>query len=363
MVLQDLGLYVPDVSEAVFRFHFNQIVGPARENWTYYSDSLTFNNSQHQRKIACFQIPYPYDVNIEQEIDSVYASADIVIILGSELHARTVDFVRRFDRPKMCWFLCGFLNDPIHYGRTYKFLDWFITTVHFYKNVRPSTLYELNPYAEKPYMFDALLGRKKTHRTQAYNFINENNLSNQGIVTYVDDHAPNFYSGDASKWIWEDRGMEEHDNIQWTVERINYYGYRMSLSQVIPINVYNQTAYSLVCETNFDNDYVFFTEKTVKPILARRLFITLSNRFSLEKLKELGFRTFHGIINESYDSIKNPAERHAAALEQLHWLCKQDQSTILNQCREIVEHNFNLMYGNNWHQVYLTPLINLTYNR
>ena len=363
MVLQDIGIYFNDANSAIFSYHLNQVIGPALETISYYSNTEAFCQSPHPRRIACFQIPYPYTDLVEHEIDSVYSSADLVIVLGSELHARTVDFVRRFDRPKMRWFLCGRLNPELNLGRTYRFLDWFTTSVYFYKNVRPSTLYELDPYTVKPLMFDALLGRRKIHRDQAYEFIHSHQLQQQSITTYVDDYALNFRTGDHDKWIWEDRGLEEHEGVQWTVDRVKYYGYRMSLSQIIPINIYNQTAYSLVCETNFDNDYVFFTEKTVKPILARRLFILLGNRYALRELQELGFKTFNGIIDESYDEIETVHDRHQAALEQLQWLCGQDQTKILAQCRDITEHNFNLMYGKNWYQLFSTPFINLLLNR
>jgi hypothetical protein len=124
----------------------------------------------------------------------------------------------------------------------------------------------------------------------------------------------------------------------------------MSLSQVMPLNIYNQTAYSLVCETNCDNDCVFFTEKTVKPILARRLFVMVANRYSLAMLRDLGFQTFNTIIDESYDEIEHYPTRQYAALEQLKWLCKQPQEQILAQCRDIVDHNYNVMMGRDWYR-------------
>jgi hypothetical protein len=224
--------------------------------------------------------------------------------------------------------------------------------------VRPSTLYELNPYSEKPFMFDALLGRKKLHREMAFQFINEHQLN--GITTYVNDHKNNFHNGN---WIWESDGLEEYENVEWTVERVKYYGYKMCLSQIIPLDVYNKTAYSLVAETNFDNDYVFFTEKIVKPIIGRRLFILLGNRFALEKLREIGFKTFDGIIDESYDEIEDISERHKAALAQLKWLCEQPQSVILEKCREIVDHNFNLMMGRDWHNDIRPPIQRLMFSQ
>lgn len=349
MAVRDLGIYFLEDTQTVFRYHLNNIAGRASEYWAYYTNSDLFNSSSHQRRVAFFHIPFPYSSNFEQEIDRVYESADRVIILGSELHPEIIKFIRKYDKAKIWYFTCGIIQNPkLLNCHTFKMLDWFITSTHFYKNVRPSTLLELNPYEVKPLMFDALLGRKKPHRTQAYEYIN-NNLADQGITTYINDYHVGVDGTDEKKWIWETKGLANYEDAHWTVDRVKYYGYGMSLSQVIPINIYNQTAYSLVCETNFENDYVFYTEKTVKPILARRLFIMLSHQHALAQLRELGFKTFHGIIDESYDDIEPAIQRHAAALEQLSWLCQQDQRTILDRCRPVVEHNFNLMYASDWY--------------
>ena len=361
MAPQQIGIYLGSADEVFFKYHFYQVLGPASEYLNFYSDAGSFVSSNHDRKVACFQIPYPYTDLIETQLKQVYDSSDVVFIIGSELHPNTVDFIRRNDFPKICWFLCGKLMPNVN-GRTFPFLDWFTTSIHFYKNVRPITLHDLDPYAVKPFMFDALLGRKKPHRDQAYSFINDN-LPDSGIVTYINDYNINFKNNDNAKWQWQLTGLEQHENVQWTVDFVTYYGHRLSLSQVMPIDIYNQSAYSLVCETNYHNDYVFVTEKTVKPILARRLFITLGNRYTLEYLRELGFQTFDGIIDESYDAIENVTERHQAALAQLRWLCTQPQEQILERARSIIEHNFNLMYRENWYQKFSTPFVNRLLNR
>lgn len=350
----DVSIYFPKESASVFGYHLAQVAGDARHthHWSYYNDIATFISDGCGRRIACFQMPYPYDSYIEDQINQLYPHVDKILIIASELHPDTVDFIRRFDRDKFFYYICGYLNFKLYNSYVEKFFDWFTTSVHFYKNVCPSMLYQLDPYSVKPFAFDALLGRKKWHRDRAYNYINENNLNKNSIVTYINDYQINFSSNDSTSWIWGNPDVatvENIDQVQWTVDRIQYHGYEISLSQIIPIDIYNQTAYSLVCETNYDNEYVFFTEKTVKPIIARRLFILLGNRFALERLRGLGFRTFNGIIDESYDAIENIEDRHTAALEQLHWLCKQDQSQILAQCREIVDHNFDLMYGHDWY--------------
>jgi hypothetical protein len=351
----EVSIYTPEPSARVFQYHVNQITGRTSNEWTYYHDAELFKSARGKR-IACFQIPYPWDPIIEQQINDIYDSADNILIIGSELHAKTIEFVKKFDLKKITYFLCGYLHWKMLNSEVYKFLDWFTTSTFFYKSVKPSILYQLNPYEHKPLMFDALLGRKKPHRDLAYNFIKENNMLDKGVVTYINDYRAQLTDNDSDTWRWEADGINDLGfqikNIEFTVDTVEYYGYNMSLSQIIPINIYNETAYSLVCETNFDNQFVFLTEKTVKPILARRLFITLGNQYYLAALRRLGFRTFHGIIDESYDTIEDHTERHIAALEQLKWLCEQDQTKIIEQIKEITDHNYNLMMTNDWYNLF-----------
>ncbi len=367
MAVKDFGIYFPESSAVIFRYHFDQIAGRASENWSYYLQVKDFLHSSHQRRIACFQIPFPYNSSVEHLIDEVYSAADWIFVLGSELHENTVDFIRRYDRAKIVWFLCGRVQPPLGHSQSFYFWDWFIHSVHFYKNVRPSTLYQLNPYSTKPFMFDALLGRRKPHRDQAHIFIHKNNLQNQGIVTYLPTYhsTPNgtdFESVNQNHWLWEDQGLEGHQQARWTVDSVRYYGHAMSLSQVIPLEIYNKTAYSLVCETNYSNHYVFYTEKTVKPILARRLFVPLSHQYYLAMLRELGFRTFGEIIDESFDEVEPITQRHEMALEQLRWLCQQDQDKILERVRSITDHNFNLMYGRDWYHEFAGPMSRIMFD-
>lgn len=296
--------------------------------------------------VACFQIPYPYTEQFEQQIESACATYKHIVIIGCELHPVTVDFIRRFDRPNITYFLCGYLNVPLVHSTVHLYLDWFITTTDCYRN---NLLDKLTPYSTKPYAFDALLGRRKPHRQLAWDYI-QHYLKDQCIATYIDNHQIDFGTEDSNKWIWEREGLEVNEIPQWTVETVTYNNHQQRLSQIIPISIYNQSAYSLVAETNVDNDYVFFTEKTVKPILAKRLFIMLGNRYVLARLRDLGFKTFDSVIDESYDTIEPVTDRHCAALDQMRWLTTQDQSLILNQLQPIVEHNARHMLTTDWYK-------------
>lgn len=358
MVSQDIGIFVFGNDANFFHHHFRKSAGVISQTWSYYQNGNDLVASGHNRKIVCIKVPYPYDPIIEQVIDQLYDSVDCIICVTGEVHQVVVEFMRKFDRPKIEYFICGRLTPPLANSKTHLFLDWFISSTHFYKDIKPSILHNLKPFETKPLMFDALLGRRKLHRDRAYNFIRKEGLADKGIVTYMNGGMyGGFLANTPDQWLWEDEGLAEHHNVEWTVNPVKYYGYAMSLSQVMPLNIYNQTAYSLVCETNCDQDYVFFTEKTVKPILARRLFILVANRYSLAMLRDLGFKTFNDIIDESYDSTEGIYNRQMAAMAQLKWLCEQDQEKILNQCREIVDHNFDLMYGTDWYERFKLPLV------
>ena len=92
----------------------------------------------------------------------------------------------------------------------------------------------------------------------------------------------------------------------------------------------------------------FFTEKIVKPILAKRLFVVCSGQYYLRNLRKLGFRTFHDIIDESYDAEPNLTKRMGLLLCQINMLYQQDHVALQEQIKPIVEHNFSVMLGANW---------------
>jgi hypothetical protein len=62
--------------------------------------------------------------------------------------------------------------------------------------------------------------------------------------------------------------------------------------------------------------------------------------------ENLGFKTFDGIIDESYDNVEDNQTRWTMALSQLMWLDTQDQIEILEEASSILEHNYNLLQQN-----------------
>jgi hypothetical protein len=144
-----------------------------------------------------------------------------------------------------------------------------------------------------------------------------------------------------------------------TAQEITVGGVIVSLSQVIPCAIYNQTHYTLVAETCADNEFSFFTEKIVKPIVARRLFIVAAGQYYLRNLRALGFKTFDGIVDESYDNISDCTERMLAVTDQVNRLTKLDGNLIESAIVSIIEHNYRHMMNFNW-QESMTKNLSLT---
>jgi hypothetical protein len=131
----------------------------------------------------------------------------------------------------------------------------------------------------------------------------------------------------------------------------------MNLSQVVPFVIYNDSYYSVVAETNAVNEFNFYTEKVVKPILGRRLFVAVAGQGYLQRLRSFGFKTFGEVIDESYDTEPDASRRWTMALDQIKFLTTQNPEEIYSKIKSVVEHNQSLMLTNNWYQDFTLQLV------
>jgi hypothetical protein len=166
-------------------------------------------------------------------------------------------------------------------------------------------------------------------------------------MTYLKTNT-NLASASPLEFIWDEDMAIVNPDIKYTVNHILYHGKYLSASQAIPTNVYNQTAYTLVTETSCLNEYIFCTEKIVKPILAERLFLVIAGAGYLKNLRRLGFKTFDGIIDEGYDNVDDLNLRILMVLRQLATLNSLPQSQVLEQVSEITKHNKKVMMETDW---------------
>lgn len=114
-------------------------------------------------------------------------------------------------------------------------------------------------------------------------------------------------------------------------------------------NLYNDTYFSVVSETNFYKEHgnsQFLSEKTFKPIAEKHPFIMLNRPRSLSKLHAIGYQSFSSIINEDYDLEENDNKRIKMILSEvvrLSNLTGAELDNFLYAAREICNYNYSIL--------------------
>ncbi len=106
--------------------------------------------------------------------------------------------------------------------------------------------------------------------------------------------------------------------------------------------IYTDSYINIVTETNFERD-IFITEKIINPMTVLQPFILFGAPHYLKYIKELGFKTFDGFIDESYDNEEDSGLRF---------------EKLCNEVKRISEIPLNEM-----HEWYISIIPILEYNR
>ena len=87
------------------------------------------------------------------------------------------------------------------------------------------------------------------------------------------------------------------------------------------------------------------TEKIWKPIIAQQVFVVHGNHLYLQKLREIGFKTFGSYFDESYD-LENDRDKKIDAIVSL---CKdlktKDWQDIYRQTIALRQHNYDTLFN------------------
>jgi hypothetical protein len=135
--------------------------------------------------------------------------------------------------------------------------------------------------------------------------------------------------------LWRDVPLEyhRHPSIDDDVDATN-------------LTFLNKAAFNITSETVFEHPYVHPTEKTTQALLSKRPFIMIGPCGSLQHLRDRGFKTFHSIINESYDKIEDPNKRLEAVMQlvlKLNKKSQQELNDIVYAVKDTIIHNCSLM--------------------
>jgi hypothetical protein len=116
---------------------------------------------------------------------------------------------------------------------------------------------------------------------------------------------------------------------------------------------YASTAIEVVLETLFDDTRLHLTEKTLRPIACGQPFMLVATRGSLQYLRDYGFQTFDGIIDETYDTIIDPRQRLDSVIQEMSRIAVLDKSKkykLWEQLYEIAKFNQRLFFSKDWQQ-------------
>jgi len=111
--------------------------------------------------------------------------------------------------------------------------------------------------------------------------------------------------------------------------------------------VYKDSWVSVVSEPIFNDDdiAVFISEKTFKSVACMHPFIILGGRNSLRAMRDMGYKTFSGFIDESYDELSSH-DRMSAIISELKRIdLIEDKLSWFIGMKDILEHNYNLFHS------------------
>lgn len=124
-----------------------------------------------------------------------------------------------------------------------------------------------------------------------------------------------------------------------------------SVSAEIDFIDYYRCGIEVVLETLFDTTKNQLTEKSLRPIAAGRPFMLVGAPGSLQYLRDYGFKTFDGLIDESYDTIQDPVARLEAVIaemKRISALSAEEKQTLYTQIYAIAEENKALFFSDAW---------------
>ena len=104
---------------------------------------------------------------------------------------------------------------------------------------------------------------------------------------------------------------------------------------------------SIVTETHWYDSELSFTEKIYRPLSLGHPFIVVGNIGFLKKLREFGFKTFDGIINEKYDLISNPHQRLSeifSEMQKIQNMSDDQRKPMWKKLNDIAEYNREHFY-------------------
>ena len=239
----------------------------------------------------------------------------------------------------------------------------------FKKIYNRSILRPISPRIKNTYnkKFVCLIKRYKSERCMLFILLNNRNLIDQGYVSFTssDDDPPwleitkelyNSFPGLSHEIDQLDPDTENTIPLQLDeVDRHTPNQFLYNFHSGLDV-YYANSYFSLVLETNFSRKHgLIVTEKIIRAIVNRHPFIVVASDHYLALLRLLGYKTFSGIIDESYDLETNHENRLVKIANEVDCLCNltgHELQDFLIKSQEICEYNFQRFVNNTDNYIY-----------
>lgn len=138
--------------------------------------------------------------------------------------------------------------------------------------------------------------------------------------------------------------LDEYLVNGYTVKKIDFDNEENIMDNNLHSTLSNSALLEVVQETSVFPETLFISEKTLKAILGKNMFLLIGNKSTLNFLRMLGFKTFDKVFNETYDDLTFDFKRVQEVSNQLHWFCslpEKEAVKLRESVDDIVEHNYN----------------------
>ena len=227
------------------------------------------------------------------------------------------------------------------YPNSLGFLEFSYQQVEFFRYLSKLSVGEFTPAINKSKKFFFASTKDYLSRRYILQSLINNGFREQGYVAYkcIERCHTNESYDPTNLQLIQDAGtsIDHLLPIQGFNDTIEY--------RDISTDVFSNSYCSIITETFFTGP-LYFSEKIFNSMLYNHIFVYLGPPHSLAYLRSLGFKTWAHIIDESYDTIENLAERLYAVTDSfIDFLSKplEEIQQIYQENLDIINHNRNLV--------------------
>jgi hypothetical protein len=220
-------------------------------------------------------------------------------------------------------------------------------------------------YELKDKLFLCYNNRTAPHRCQLVSLMNSKDMIKDSFVSLNVEKAHESITNDA--FLTETQKNKFITNLpKFNLEIEPWVLNSDSRNEYIKyVRNHSRSMMSIVTETHWYDSELSFTEKIYRPLSLGHPFIVVGNIGFLKKLREFGFKTFDGIINEKYDLISNPHQRLTeifSEMQRIQNMSDEQRKPMWEKLNDIAEYNREHFYKKEFiKQTSLTQFL-LSYN-